>query len=69
MEFAARSDHSCIQSRPSRFLARPGKALGLQAHPVFGGVHGFLPVASSFDRFGPEEHPNFLPNIPFKLDI
>ena len=66
MEFAARSGQSGIQFRPSRFLARPGKALGLQAHPVFGGVHGFLPVVSSFDRFGPE-HPKFLPDIPFKI--
>ena len=46
--------------------ARPGKALDLQAHPVFGGVPGFLPVVLNFDRFGPE-HPKFLPDIPFKI--
>ena len=61
-----RQDQSGIQSRPGRFLARPGKALGLQAHPVFGDVPGFLPVVPNFDRFGPE-HPKLLPDIPFKI--
>jgi len=61
MEFAARPDQSGIQSRPGRFLARPGKASGLQARPVFGGVPGFLPVVLNFDMFGPE-HPKLLPD-------
>ena len=46
MEFVARSDQSGVQSRPGRFLARPGKALGLQAHPVLTGITACLVVCN-----------------------